>query len=281
MPFFSFVPPIKVKGTAHENILLRSPGKSKRVHGRLTVDENGVSVTREGEKHIVIKFDPLSHVHFMETQSLPPEIRPLANAESLEALTKVTKSQIVIYHENPPEGFIRLFLGGYFPFAVRRSNHTLCSTISELRPFHEDLFIALEAYGEPYEEHVQNAIATFSRNLLGPIEKTLQGIVNEGETEVRLEKGLVEAMSQLLNFIGSTGDLISILNYNVRNTEERSIAANRIILPILKKLNLQAALQQNVILGTVDGHLLIKDIKVREVDARPITQILFANIMSS
>ncbi len=271
---FSFIPPLKIVGE-YEDSIQSDVAESIKVapHELRVTIPNFISEKHQCENTFRVFSLNEDHIHDnIDPETLPYEIMPLSSVEMFENIALKTNSYVIMHRrDRPTEGYLRLYLGEYLPFAVRSATKTLYERVYELLPVSGQLFASLENGGTPYEEHIENTLVTFRNHVLEPAKISVEEALEFGTADLQRTEVLRGTVMKALD---RASDLISIVLAQTVAINERSRGFTRIVLPFLHSYTLRSVLAEYMELSRSTGRVSLRIHQEKEVPAKAIFEVV-------
>lgn len=271
---FSFVPPLRIAGEFEDSVQSDIAETIKVAPHELTISIPQPIIDKHDCPTIfrILAFNE-DHIHEnIDPETIPYEIASLASVELFDDLARKTNSYIVLHdHERPTEGYLRLFLGEFLPFAVRSPRKTLYERVFQLLPVSGQLFAHLEQGGEPYEEFIENALVTFRDHVIEPTRKTVEEALEFGIADLQRTEVLRGSVVKALN---RATDLISIVADQTNAIHERARGFTRLVLPFLHSYTIRSLLSEYAELTKSTARVALRITQEKEIPAKDIFEVV-------
>ncbi|MHA2272713.1 MAG: hypothetical protein ACXACI_12685 [Candidatus Hodarchaeales archaeon] len=271
---FSFVPPLRITGEFEDSVQSDIAETIKVAPHELTISIPQAIVDKHdcpptfrifafNQDHIHEKIDP---------ETIPYEIASLASVELFDDLARKTNSYVVFHnHERPTEGYLRLFLGEFLPFAVRSPRKTLYERVFQLLPVSGQLFAHLDQGGEPYEEYIENALVTFRDHVIEPTRETVEEALEFGIADLQRTEVL---RGNVMKALDRATDLISIVADQTSAIGERARGFTRLVLPFLHSYTIRSLLSDYAELTKSTARVALRITQEKEIPAKDIFEVV-------
>jgi hypothetical protein len=238
LSYFSWIPNVEVKGSSTQKIESTTLDSiivnSKSI--KIILNEAYAQKSQNRIDHDIINFNIKPGIHSFsqpEETQFPLELAYAYSIDLLENLSIQKSYSTIIYSHLPNslvDGLFGLNKKAWLPFLVRRPNKTLYSSVFLMTPISGNLLTSLEAVSDQYEDYIENALYTFNRNVIKPLQK--QEASNSPEDLIRV--------------LDRTEDLYSIIVTQLSNIRDRYRAFSRLIVPLIHYANLKSDLEDSV-----------------------------------
>lgn len=265
---FSWIPNVKITGSNQQKIdstTLESINVDS-TSVKIILDKNYAQNKGYATEYSIFEFNTKPGIHIFnqpEDEEFPIELSYAYSIDLLEEISIQNKLSTILYSEQP-----KSFIGAFFalnnkvslPFLVRRPDKTLFSGVYLFTSIYGNLLTSLESVTDQYEDYIENALYTFSENVIQPLQDT--------QDHTRLPDDLIRVLDR-------AEDLYSIILDQIVHIRDRYRAYSRLLVPLIHYAYLKSDLESSMTIEYESDSTIKYSIKTpRELESKILASIL-------